>query len=169
MQVVVLGCQAIYEILALQALALQARGDTTQAQRVLEHALTSAEPEGYIRTFVDEGAPMAALLHAAQARGIVPDYTTKLLAAFPIPDKVTGYLASPSALQPLSPSLVEPLSERELEVLRLVAAGLSNQAIAQRLVVALSTVKKHLNNINTKLDTQSRTQALARARELNLV
>jgi LuxR family maltose regulon positive regulatory protein len=161
------------EILSLQALALQVRGDLTAALSVLTRALALAAPEGYIRLFVDEGAPMVALLHEAHARGIIPAYVTKLLAAFPrtesqeLSTEPTGSLHS--VLRPPSSSLVEPLSERELEVLRLIADGHSNQAIADRLVVAVGTVKKHINNLYGKLGVQSRTQALARAGQLRLL
>ena len=133
----------------------------------LERALTIAEPEGYVRTFVDEGAPMAALLRRAATRGVAPAYVSKLLDALdaqaPMRRGPTGP-ASPTA-QPLE----EPLSEREREVLRLVAAGLSNRAIADELVLATGTVKKHINNIFTKLNVRSRTQAVAQARELGLL
>ena len=121
---------------------------------------------------------MAALLQEAHTRGIVTNYVTKLLAAFPEQtprhgDKEMGNLSEVSvSVSPgvrVSQSLVEPLSEREREVLRLVAAGLSNQEIAARLIVGVSTVKKHINNIFGKLAVRSRTQALARARELNLL
>jgi LuxR family maltose regulon positive regulatory protein len=143
-------------ILALQASALQAQGEVDQALAVLERALTLAEPEGYVRTFIDEGAPLAALLRTAASRGVAPDYVGQLLAAF-------GEAALPS------PFLIEPLSERELEVLRLLAAGLSNREIATELFLAVGTVKKHTSNIYGKLSVHKRTQAVARARELGLV
>ena len=133
----------------------------------LELALTMAEPDGYVRTFVDEGAPMGALLRRAASRGVSPAYLSKLLDALdaeaPMRRGPTG-LASPVA-QPLE----EPLSERELEVLRLIAGGLSNRDIAQELVLATGTVKKHINNIFTKLNVRSRTQAAAQAKELGLL
>jgi LuxR family maltose regulon positive regulatory protein len=131
---------------------------------VLARALTLAEPEGYVRIFVDEGAPMAALLRAAAQRGIAPSYVAGLLAAFPQAGKQPARQGEPDAL-----SLVEALSARELEILRLIAAGHSNQAIADTLVIAVSTVKRHINNIYGKLAVQSRTQALVRARELHLL
>jgi LuxR family transcriptional regulator, maltose regulon positive regulatory protein len=180
------------EILVLRALALQAQGVLPAAFTMLAGALSLAEPEGYVRIFVDEGAPMAALLaqsvalrQAQEPRRAQHDpirtYTERLLAAFPDGDKETrrqgdkqiehlgDHSVSLSPTLPVSSSLVEPLSERELEVLRLIALGHSNQAIADRLVVAVSTVKKHVNNIYGKLDVQSRTQALLRARELHLL
>jgi len=146
----------VIETLVLQALALQAQGKDDQALTVLERALSFAEPEGYLRTFIDEGAPMAALLRTAASRGIALDYVSKLLAAF-------GKVAFPSA------PLVEPLSERELEVLRLLAAGLSNREIAAELFLAIGTVKKYTSNIYGKLNVHKRTQAVARARELGLL
>ena len=117
---------------------------------------------------------MAALLQEAHTRGIVTNYVTKLLAAFPdfgLPILDFGLQNQPPIQNPKSKNqnLVEPLSEREREVLDLVAAGLSNQEIAARLIVGVSTVKKHINNIFGKLAVRSRTQALARARELNLL
>jgi LuxR family maltose regulon positive regulatory protein len=166
------------EIRALQALAYHALGDRPRALAALGSALALAEPEGYVRIFVDEGTQMAALLQEAHTRNSMTDYVTKLLAAFPEQtrrhgDKEMGNLSEVSvSLSPglrVSQSLVEPLSEREREVLRLVAAGLSNQDIAARLIVGVSTVKKHINNIFGKLAVRSRTQALARARELNLL
>jgi LuxR family maltose regulon positive regulatory protein len=154
------------EILMLQALAFQARGDTAWAMTTLERALILAEPGGFIRIFVDEGPPMARLLYEAFARGIASDYARRLLAAFPVaePEK-----ADPSKTQALKSELVEPLSERELEVLELLAEGLTNQEIASRLFLALNTVKAHTRNIYGKLGAHSRTQAVARARALGVL
>ena len=150
------------EILALQALVHQARGDTTPALAALERALTLAAPEGYVRTFVDLGKPLAELLAAVsgQRSAISGEYLARLLSAFPEPRLREPYL-------PDSP-LAEPLSDRELEVLRLVAAGLTNQEIADELVIALSTVKSHTNSIYGKLGVKNRTQAIAAAQELGL-
>jgi len=161
------------EILILRALAVQAQGDGTDALATLEQALSLAESEGYIRIFVDEGAPMAELLRAADARGIAPNYVAKLLAAFGkdeggrMKDEATSAPLHPSSFIPQP--LVEPLTERELEVLRLIAAGRSNAQIAQVLVVAVSTVKAHVNHLFGKLAVTSRTQAIARAQELDLL
>jgi LuxR family maltose regulon positive regulatory protein len=161
----------VIEILALQALALQGQGNTLQALTALERALSLAESEGYIRLFVDEGESMARLLRKAASRGIAPEHIGKLLAAFGSETKEQGARVevSPQAFVARPSSLVEPLSERELEVLRLIAAGLSNREIAEKLFVAVSTVKTHINNIYRKLDVSKRTQAVARARELNLL
>ena len=151
------------EILVLQALALAAAGDIPTALKSLARALTLAEPEGYVRIFVDEGRPMAALLSDAAARGMMPDYTGKLLAAF-------GPQILPPDADPAQPvSEVDPLSARELELLRLVAQGLSNQEIGERLFLALDTVKGHNRRIYAKLQVQRRTEAVARARELGLI
>jgi LuxR family maltose regulon positive regulatory protein len=177
----------VLQNMVFQALGLQARGDTPQAMVSLERALSLGEPGGFIRVFIDEGEPMAALLGQAASRGIAPNYVAKLLAVFQdetkddgpswgtkAPDSPAAPLSS-SVLRPtspspqLSPGFVEPLSEREIEVLRLIAAGLSNREIADQLVVAVSTVKTHINHIYRKLDASKRTQAVARARELNLL
>lgn len=155
------------EFLALHALALRALDRSTEARSVLQRALTLAEPGGYVRLFVDEGAAMQSLISdlrsSIQRHGDqrLNPYLQKLLAAFsPLPDREQR-----SEIQ----NLIEPLSERELEVLRLIADGYSNQEIAARLVVALSTIKTHINNLYGKLGVQSRTQAVARARSLNLL
>lgn len=145
----------LIKVLVLQALAFQVAGDTGRTLLALGRALSLAEPEGYVRTFVDEGAPMAALLRQALSQGIAPHYASRLLAALKVPA--------------VTQALVEPLTPRELEVLRLIAAGLRNQEIADQLVISMPTVKRHISNVYTKLDVHSRTQALARARELDLV
>jgi LuxR family maltose regulon positive regulatory protein len=160
---------SVIEILALQALVLRVQGDEAHALGVLKRALALAEPEGYVRTFVDEGAAMAKLLtHARGAydegRGARPHYhyAGKLLAAF-------EQSSPPRHMPPAVHPSVEPLSEREIEVLKLVAAGLKNQEIASELFVVVGTVKAHLNSIYRKLGVRSRIQAVSRARELNLL
>jgi LuxR family maltose regulon positive regulatory protein len=153
--------RSVVEILIIQALAFQShQGKPTAAIIALERALSLAEPEGYIRTFVDEGAPLAHLLHQAASRSITSTYIRKLLAAF---SEATDTV--PAMPQPL----VEPLTERELEVLALIAAGMTNQESAQKLMITVGTVKRHLHNIYSKLNVSHRTQAIAQARELKLL
>jgi len=152
------------EVLALQALAFDAVGQVDEAMVAIERALAIGEPRGYLRTFLDEGAPMARLLHHAVARGIAPDGAGRLLAAFPILEP-----ESPLPMRASETELIEPLSEREIEVLELLAQGLTNQQAASRLYLTLNTVKAHTRNIYGKLAVHSRTQAVARARSLGLL
>ncbi len=151
---------SVLEILALRALALEEQGDPTSALSTLERALVLAEPEGYIRLFVDEGPPMLVLLRLAQACSSIPGYVATLLRVFG--EQQTQLSAR------LSP-LVEPLTEREREVLHLLLEGASNREIARRLVLSVNTVKRHVYNLSGKLGVQSRTQAIVRARDLNLL
>jgi LuxR family maltose regulon positive regulatory protein len=158
----------LIEILALQALALWAKSEKERAVSTLARALSLAEPEGYVRTFVDEGPPIAQLLSGVlevQQRGsldppVPAHYLRKLIAAL---ERDTTGAKSPDA------GLPEPLSERELEVLALIAAGRTNRRIATELFVSVGTVKTHINNLYRKLDAHSRTQAVARARDLKLL
>jgi LuxR family maltose regulon positive regulatory protein len=126
----------------------------------LSDALTLAQPEGFIRTFVDAGVALVPHLQETARRGIVPDYVGKILAVM---DKVPKIMAADQS------SLIEPLSERELEVLRLVTAGLSNREIAEKLVISPGTAKTHVHNICGKLGVRNRTEAAVRAKELGLV
>ena len=159
---------SVTEILVLQALAHEAQGDSPAALVPLKRALALAEPEGYVRIFLDEGRPMAQLLSEAATRGIMPDYTGKLLAAFDAEGRIEPD-DSPRPATLASQPLVEPLSDRELEVLRLIARGLSNREISERLFLAVITVKGHNRNIFRKLQVRRRTEATARARELGLL
>jgi LuxR family maltose regulon positive regulatory protein len=128
-------------------------------------SLEFAEPGGFIRLFVDEGVPMAEMLTAAIAQGFRPGYISRLLAAFAMEKE-----AEQRTLSGLTPSsLVEPLSPRELEILRLIAEGLSNQEIGKQLFLALDTIKGHNRRIFEKLQVQRRTEAIARARALGLL
>ena len=175
------------ETLILQALVFHAAGDGSAALTALEQALALAEPQGYIRLFVDEGEPIQLLIVECRMRieqrirekrddkaQQLSAYLENLLAAFPGSDAGSIPPSTLSALQPYraasrSVFLIEPLSARELEILQLLSAGLSNQEIAQKLVLSVGTVKVHLKHIYGKLDVSSRTQAIARARELNLL
>ena len=152
------GC--IIEVLVLQALAFQGSKDTQQALAVLDRALTLARPEGYVRVFVDEGEPMVQLLSQARSHRLGAGYAAQLLLA----------TSQPGDAQLLSAQLlIEPLTGREMEVLKLIESGLSNDEIASRLVISRATVKRHISNIYGKLDVPSRTQAIFRARELQLI
>jgi LuxR family maltose regulon positive regulatory protein len=150
---------SVIEILALQALANQAGGDIPAALASLQSALTLAEPEGYVRIFVDEGQPMASLLRAAAKSGIARNYVHRLLAAI---DKTEGRA-------PAKQDLVEPLSERELDVIRLLGTDLDGPDIARQLVVSLNTVRTHTKNIYAKLGVNNRRAAVRRAQELDLL
>jgi LuxR family maltose regulon positive regulatory protein len=171
---------SVIEILVVQALAHQVQGNLPLALASLERALTLAEPEGYVRLFVDEGEPMRLLIYdfrlqiEKQRRN--PDhnligYTDKLLAAFspPMVGQRSTTESQKSKISNQQSTMLEPLSERELEVLRLVAQGLTNNEISQRLVLALSTIKGHNLRIFGKLQARNRSEAIKRARELGLL
>jgi LuxR family transcriptional regulator, maltose regulon positive regulatory protein len=156
----------VSEILMLQALAHEVQGDYPSALVPLERALSLAEPEGYVRVFVDEGIPMAHLLYEALSHGVEPQHARRLLAAFPVAE--SEQTTSPQSRGPGS-ELVEPLSARELEVLQLIADGLTNQGAADRLYLSPHTVKVHTRNIFTKLAVNNRTQAVARGKALGIL
>jgi LuxR family maltose regulon positive regulatory protein len=158
--------QSELEALILLALLFNVQDNLEQGLVCLRNALSIAEPEGYIRVFVDEGPPMAALLYEALSRDIMPDYVRQLLAAFP-----TGEVepTEPSEPQVSGDDWIEPLSERELEVLELVADGLTNREIAEKLFLSTQTVKVHTRNIYSKLDVHNRTEAVARGRALGIL
>ena len=150
---------SLIEILVLQAVAHQAWGDLSAGLASLQRALILAEPESYVRVFADEGPALAALLKAAAKQGTASGYVRRLLAAV----NPTG----PAA--PVPPGLVEPLSNRELEVLRLLGTDLSGPDIARQLSVSLSTVRTHTNRIYAKLGVNNRRAAVRRATELDLL
>jgi LuxR family transcriptional regulator, maltose regulon positive regulatory protein len=156
------------EILSLQALACQMQGDIQAALVPLERALILAEPEGYVRMFLDEGSSMAQLLREVATHGISPDYTGKLLAAFDA-EQQTKTGEAPLPASSASPSMIEPLSQRELEILRLLKTELSVPEIARELVIAESTVRTHTKNIYYKLSVNNRRTAVKQARELGLI
>jgi LuxR family maltose regulon positive regulatory protein len=151
------GCGAgMVEVRLLQSLAAKT---PTDALSFLQDALKKAQPEGFIRTFVDKGEPMKALLERLKSQGgELKEYILMLLSAFVTPNRVS-----------VSQKLVEPLSERELDVLRLLEQGMSNREIARRLVVTIGTVKSHVHSIISKLGVSSRNQAVSQARILKLL
>jgi LuxR family maltose regulon positive regulatory protein len=167
---------SLIEIGALRALALAACGQAADAVNVLADALMLACPRGYVRVFADEGPPMAALLgqliagqRTHRREGRIPiGYLARLNRAF---DTATATSESDfrRGSAPAAPGIVEPLTNRELEVLRMLAAGQSNQAIAEQFFVTLDTVKKHVSHLLGKLGAANRTEAVARARELGLI
>jgi LuxR family maltose regulon positive regulatory protein len=149
------------KVIVLQAIAYQAHGDLDKALQALRDAMMLAEPNGFMRVFVDEGPAMARLLSQANAQGIKPNYASKLLAAFEAEKQPLDLLPSQE--------LVDPLSKRELEILALIATGLKNKEIAEQLYISLNTVLYHIKNIYNKLGVKKRTLAIIRARELNLL
>jgi LuxR family maltose regulon positive regulatory protein len=167
----------VIEILLLEALAMQKLGDCEHALLALSECLTLAEPEGYARVFLDEGRPMQMLLAqwlAHTGPGALRDYAIRLLSHFdaePQPIPAAPGKASPAGDPSASSgqALVEPLSQRELEVLHLIALGRTNQEIARQLIVAPGTVKAHTAAIYRKLDVANRTEAVARARQLGIL
>lgn len=156
---------SVIEILILQAMAYHAQGNLPAAFKSLQKALKLAEPEGYVRIFIDEGTSMMQLLHEASENEIMSEYAKKLLAAFEVEKRESKDKSGKAPAQ----TLTEPLSQRELEVLRLIALGLSNQEICKQLFLALDTVKGHNRRIFEKLQVKRRTEAIARARELGLL
>jgi LuxR family maltose regulon positive regulatory protein len=155
--------RSVLKAQAVQAMILKYLGKTQLAMEMLGDALILAQQEGFVRVFLDEGEPMIQLLYEAAARGIAPEYAGKLLAEYTA--------SSPGDPPPIvdHQELLEPLSDREVEVLRLIANGFSNREIAGKLHISLSTVKGHSSNIYGKLAVNNRTQAVARANELGIL
>ncbi|TDW92830.1 LuxR family maltose regulon positive regulatory protein [Kribbella pratensis] len=147
---------SVIEILVVQALAHQARGDTASALALLRRALTLAEPEHYVCVFADEGAPMTTLLRTAAKRGIAPSYVRRLLSGV-------------ATNRPAERGLVEELSARELDILRMLNTDLDGPDIARELVVSLNTVRTHTKHVYAKLGVNNRRAAVRRARELGLL
>jgi LuxR family maltose regulon positive regulatory protein len=176
---------SVIEILGLQAMVYHAQGNLAAALMALQHALALAEPEGYVRMFLDEGSGMRQLLREAIAREIIPGYTARLLAAFEaeqkestveshLHDTTGGAIKMPSST--LLPEghrdgepLIEPLTQRELEILRLFKTELSGPEIAHELMISLSTVRTHTKRIYSKLNVNNRRAAVKRAAELDLI
>jgi LuxR family maltose regulon positive regulatory protein len=158
------------EALLLRSIAFQKLGDHTQAMRSFNRCLVLAAPGGYVRLFLDEGPAIRVLLQEAVKSGIAVEYASKLLAAFE--DESTqreGDFLVSHPQKNTTPSLLEPLTEREIELLSLIAEGLSNQEIARRLFISLPTVKWHTSNIYGKLGVRNRTQAVIQARSLGVL
>jgi len=158
------------KLLPIYALSLQALGRSKEAMEVLERCLAAAEPEGYMRMFVKGGAPMAAMLKSIRSRGVRVKYTTKLLAALGIQEMPSepgriGFAPLRSGIA----NLVEPLSERELEVLRFLNSHLSVPEIAGEMLIAPTTLRTHIRNIYLKLDVHGRLEALQKARDFGLL
>jgi LuxR family maltose regulon positive regulatory protein len=151
----------VMKLLVFRALARHMLGEAHSALAALGRALEMAEPEGFVRLFLDEGAPLMAQLRQAAAGGIAPAYAGRLLAAWTA--------ESAAATPPPAAVLIAPLTPAELKVLRLIAEGCSNREITGQLVIALDTVKRHTSHIYRKLDVRSRTQAIVRARQLGLI
>ena len=161
------AAQADAQCLIIRICVYQALAAETQAEALafLTEALTLGQPEGFIRTFVDEGKLLALLLRIALARGVTPEYTAKLLNIIEAEERQRQSRSEATPSHP--PTGI--LSERELEILRLLATGLSNRQIAERLIISLSTAKTHVHNIFEKLNARTRTQAAALAKELKLI
>jgi LuxR family maltose regulon positive regulatory protein len=155
--------------LSLQAVAHHSQGKTDTARSHLYRAIALGEPEGYVRTFVDLGGPMRVLLQIAAREGISPAYVSRLLAAFPArefdsaPPRAAGLERLGDVYR------VEPLNDREVQMLRLLAARLSYREIAEELYLSLNTIKWYVKNIYSKLGVHKREEAAARGRELGLI
>jgi LuxR family maltose regulon positive regulatory protein len=167
------------DVLALQALLYDSQGEEPDARKSLTHALQLAEPGGFIRPFVELGPPMADLLKRLHRKKIARGYIEKILAAFDreggravLPEangRPTAPARQPQDPSPLSPPLVEPLTNRELDVLELLGQRLSNKEIADKLFISVETVKGHLKNIYQKLEVNKRREAVEKAKKIGLL
>jgi len=159
----------VLETRVLEALALHAQRKTDAALEVLEEALRQAEPEGLIRVFVEEGLPMARLLYLATTQEIVPDFAHTLLEVFTETTEMRNVGARKRERAAIPSDLIEPLTDRELEVLALIAEELSNQEISDRLFISINTVKTHVRNVYGKLGASRRSQAVGQAQALGIL
>jgi LuxR family transcriptional regulator, maltose regulon positive regulatory protein len=169
---------SVIEILVVQALVEQAHGSPAQAFASIERALVLAQPEAYLRTFINEGAPMRSLLidfrrscenQPGANKYELKSYVDTLLSAFSPSSGMKTSIQNQSEERPAKDSLDDPLSQREIEVLRLIAEGLSNREISERLFLAVNTVKGYNQKIFSKLQVQSRSEAIVRVREMDLL
>jgi LuxR family maltose regulon positive regulatory protein len=149
----------VIQILILQALAYHGKNDKEQALAVLDKAIMLAQPEGYVRVFLDEGEPMVRLLYTAKVHQVGGSYLPELLSQ-------TNNDSKQALLN--TQLLIEPLTKRDLELFKLIEQGCTNQDIADRLVISIPTVKRHISNIYSKLSAKSRTQAISLAKDINL-
>jgi LuxR family maltose regulon positive regulatory protein len=156
----------IIEILIIKALALQKSGQTDQATAEIQRALALAEPGGFVRIFLDEGPQLAQLLYKVIKGGYTSEYASYLLSAFQVPEL---HRKPEAKMQIYNDEVIEPLSDREIEVLKLISEGLTNQEIAARLYLSLNTVKVHNRHIFGKLNASSRLQAVSKAKALGIL
>jgi LuxR family maltose regulon positive regulatory protein len=166
------GFTLVLNILAHEVIIAHAKGDDEQALSLLKRALQLAEPEGFMRAFISKGSSMQQLLRKATAAGLSPDYARRLLEGFPQADekvKVEPIPPERTKAEQETLLLIEPLTDRELEVLRLLNTSLDSNEIAAELYISVNTVRTHIKNIYSKLDVNRRMQAVERARELNLM
>ena len=162
----------LMHLMTIQALALQALGQIEDALAVINRCLALAEPEGYVRIFVERGAPMVKLLKIALSRGIATDYINKLLPAFNPPVMAREFEAPglPEARSKFqNADLIEPLSEREIEVLHLLDSALTSEEIGSELYVSVNTIRTHIRNIYSKLDVHGRIEAIQKAKQFGLI
>jgi LuxR family maltose regulon positive regulatory protein len=154
----------LIELLILKSIALQKQGKMERALTASDRAISLAAPEGYVRSFINEGAPMAKLLCQATTRGTAVNYTGRLLAALEKETEDKRWMTKPASFP-----LVEPLTERELEVMRLLTTHLTSTDIAAQLTISANTVRTHTKSIYSKLDVHSREEAVQKAEKLNLL